>query len=371
MSPPSGKILTGAPRASQLDWSEEAYENRTEVFSFIDSSRAEFGKGTSQFRSLGDLPEDSRRNEKNSSTTLTTPKLPSSETGVENTIIEAAMAQIIVPADMTLGSIDGNENNTFLSTRKSTKLKPDFMSNYLQESFMLYNNSFSQALSLTLSQDLEGTQESSQPYSTFAPTASTPIASSLPTIGLPSPIIDLKKLPNASYINRIAPQTITVNLIVVVVNIAPPRTINLKQTNRKMDLVEIIVADETRAGFQVSFWLPADRQHVPRVALEALKTKHLILLKNVALHVWNGNVFGQSLSKAWTKTETTAQILGTQVELAVRIPDNLVVSPEAIKLHRVFQYARNYLAPPSVPRRVHDEEGRSTSFDRLPPETQF
>lgn len=382
----AGKILTGAPRASDLDWSEAAYLNACEASSFIDSSRAKFGLDTSKFRSIGELPDEQQRfdtiDQTRHADRQTPPRAPSSPTDtVEDVDMIDGMAVVEVPDDMTLGEIYDNPEHNYLSIGKAKSFRSSFKDvkneEYLEHSFMFYDNSMFTKLSLTPSFDSATfdsltPQVSSQPCSSSAPSPkSTP--SQLPKIQLPSPIIDLKRLPNATYINQISPQTITVNLIAAVVSSAPPRNIKLRQTNRKMDLVEMIVADETRAGFQISFWLPADpeKKDPTRKTLKELKPKDLILLKNVALHVWNGTVFGQSLRKGWTKTETTITTWARNGVPEIRVPDK-TEGPEAAKLQRVFDYAEQFLsARPVRGWKYEIDRGKKSIFDdELPPETQ-
>ncbi|TID14557.1 hypothetical protein E6O75_ATG08703 [Venturia nashicola] len=381
----AGKILTGAPRLSDLDWSEAAYLKASEASSFIDSSGAKFGPDTSRFRSIGELDDERQRIEAigqiRDVVRQTSPRAPSSPTDtVEDVGVLDGMLVVEVPDDMTLGDIYDNPEHNYLSTGKANTFPSSFKDieneEYLEQSLMLYDNSLLTRLSLTPSFDSATfnslpTQESSPPYSSSASLKSTP--SQLPKIYLPSPIIHLKRLPNATYINQIAPQTITVHLIAAVVSIAPPRNIKLRQTNRKMDLVEMIVADETRAGFQISFWLPADpeKKDPTRKTLKELKPKDLILIKNVALHVWNGTVFGQSLRKGWTKTETTITTWARNGVLEVQVPDK-TESPEAAKLQRVFDYAERFLsARPIRGWKYEIDEGKKSIFqDELPPETQ-
>lgn len=377
----AGIILTGAPRVSDLDWSEAAYLNTSDASSFIDSSRAKFGPDTSKFRSIGELSDERQGTHITDVDKQTSARAPSSPTDtVEDVDLLDGMLVVEVPDDMTLGEIYDNPEHNYLSTGKAKGFRSSFKDvgdeEYLEHSIMFYDNSLFTKLSLTPTSDSMTfdslvTQESSQLDSSSASPNSTP--SQLPKIHLPSPVTDLKRLPNAVYINQIAPQTITVNLVAAVVSSAPPRNIKLRQTNRKVDLVEMIIADETRAGFQISFWLPADpeKKDPTRKMLKELKPKDLILVKNVALHVWNGTVFGQSLRKGWTRTETTINTWARNGVLEVQVPDT-AESPEAAKLQKVFNYAEQFLsARPVRGWRYEVDRGKKSIFDdELPPETQ-
>ncbi|KAK3642907.1 hypothetical protein LTR56_010504 [Elasticomyces elasticus] len=100
-------------------------------------------------------------------------------------------------------------------------------------------------------------------YGTLDPTefSSTSPAKLGTTLQLRGEITDLKRLPSADHITRIQPQTMTVNLLATIISVSPPRTITLRKRTGEMDLQELLLGDETRAGFSVTFWLtPTDSQ---------------------------------------------------------------------------------------------------------------
>ncbi|KAL2866559.1 uncharacterized protein BJX67DRAFT_355110 [Aspergillus lucknowensis] len=69
-------------------------------------------------------------------------------------------------------------------------------------------------------------------------------------------VTNLQDIPSASYLISIEPQTMTVNIIVAIITIRPPRRIVTRQWGKELDLIEAVVGDETRTGFGVTFWLP-------------------------------------------------------------------------------------------------------------------
>ncbi|KAL1997597.1 hypothetical protein VTN02DRAFT_1379 [Thermoascus thermophilus] len=69
-------------------------------------------------------------------------------------------------------------------------------------------------------------------------------------------VSDLQDLPSAGYLRSIVPQTMTVNLIVGIIAVYPPRRVTTRRWKREMDVVELVVGDETRTGFGLTFWLP-------------------------------------------------------------------------------------------------------------------
>ncbi|GAB1744728.1 hypothetical protein NU219Hw_g2402t1 [Hortaea werneckii] len=194
----------------------------------------------------------------------------------------------------------------------------------------------------------EGTRDLSNLQGTEVP----PITATLPQqhlqqpFRLLGPITDLKSIPSATHIDAIFPGTITLNLLGAVISISPIRTVQLRRRQRagnggnnpqypnnnpagpahpdERDLVEILLGDETRAGFSATFWFlpesasprrphqyPATRGRggngggSPRDANEEAKLRRqnllslragdVVLIRNLALSVFKGGVYGQSL----------------------------------------------------------------------------
>lgn len=119
------------------------------------------------------------------------------------------------------------------------------------------------------------------------------------------PLTSLKDIPNAAYLRSINPQTMTVNLIVGIISMPQPRTIKSRKWGRTLELIEMIVADETKAGFGVNLWLPSS--DLPAGSLKAvavtLRPQDVILVRNIALGSFRNNVYGQSLRKDLTKLD--------------------------------------------------------------------
>jgi hypothetical protein len=141
-------------------------------------------------------------------------------------------------------------------------------------------------------------------------TEENPLVSRLPIQG---GITDLQDIPSVAYLNSIVPQTMTVNLIVGIVTIRPPRRIVTRQWKTELDLVEIVVGDDTRSGFGVTFWLPSRDQKVAKgqhgeghelgKQLETLRPRDIVLLRMVGLSSFRERVYGQSLRKGITKVD--------------------------------------------------------------------
>ncbi|GFF51922.1 hypothetical protein IFM62136_01922 [Aspergillus lentulus] len=125
---------------------------------------------------------------------------------------------------------------------------------------------------------------------------------------------DLKDVPSATYLQSIVPQTMTVNLIVAIIAIHPPRRIVTRQWKRELDLVEVVVGDETRTGFGVTFWLPlgdetnaTGRRDIEaqklRTSLSSLRPRDIVLLRMVGLSSFRERVYGQSVGRGVTTVD--------------------------------------------------------------------
>ncbi|KAM0716476.1 hypothetical protein Q7P37_007921 [Cladosporium fusiforme] len=145
------------------------------------------------------------------------------------------------------------------------------------------------------------------------------------------PITDIKQIPSASHILSIAPQTITINLLCAVISVSQPRTVTLRRRRgnshngnpqaNTMEILDLLLGDETRAGFSISFWLPPrgsqKANHHPhndledlRSSLQSLRGGDVVLVTNVALSVWRGAVYGQSLGRRWARNSTRVAKVG-------------------------------------------------------------
>jgi hypothetical protein len=108
---------------------------------------------------------------------------------------------------------------------------------------------------------------------------------------------DLEDIPSAVYLLSIKPQTVTVNLIVGIISIAAPRTVNTRW-GATISLVEVLVGDETKSGFGITFWLSSDSA---KDMIAKLRRQDVVLVQNVALSVFMNKVYSQSLRQDVTK----------------------------------------------------------------------
>ncbi|GAB1315816.1 Telomeric single stranded DNA binding POT1/Cdc13 domain-containing protein [Madurella fahalii] len=111
-------------------------------------------------------------------------------------------------------------------------------------------------------------------------------------------LTDLESIPSAAYLLKILPQTMTCNLIVGIISISQPRMVKTRWGATR-HLVEVLVGDETRAGFAITYWLPSDS--LAESPLAGLRPQDILLMQNVALNVFTKKVYGSSLRKELTK----------------------------------------------------------------------
>ena len=177
------------------------------------------------------------------------------------------------------------------------------------------------------------------------------------------PVMNIKAVPTSQYLQRIQPQTMTVNLLVGIINIAPARTVTTRKSGQDMDIIELTVGDETKAGFTISSWHPAqssqrrnNKTEDPlRTTLSSLRPQDIVLIERVALSSFRNAVFGQSLNRRATKNTTTFTVLHKAHSLrsdSAQRP-NL---PRAVedKLDRVCDWVSSFVGP-SAKRKAQSE----------------
>ncbi|KAL4945375.1 hypothetical protein BDV06DRAFT_184757 [Aspergillus oleicola] len=197
-------------------------------------------------------------------------------------------------------------------------------------------------------------------------------------------ITNLQDIPNPGYLNSIMPQTMTVNLIVTIIAVRPPRRIVTRQWKRELDLVEAVVGDETRTGFGVTFWLaPLDDKVNTRGLANAageelrrllmqLRPRDIVLLRTVGLSCFRKRVYGQSLRQGLTKIDLLhrQQIDATDTSGIYQLRDILNHAAKnddlpLMKVRKVHEWIRRFV-PVSA-------GGNGTSPGRpvtLPPDSQ-
>jgi len=195
-------------------------------------------------------------------------------------------------------------------------------------------------------------------------------------IRLPSHITNLQAVPKANYIQSIRPQTMTINVVVGIISLAPLRTVQLRGSGRIMDILELLVGDDTSAAFSITFWLQPGvegRNDSLRQRLISLKPRAILVVENVVLSVFRGRVYGQSLNRRLTRIETIVEVLGRDGQVSWKSLDAYGEQLEKVK--RVEKWVVDFLYACDTPTDdcLRNERGRKRRMDlseELPPETQ-
>lgn len=307
-----GKVifLTGAPLPSSLIWEEETLCAPLQPF-FVEKSdpiAAQISTAETLAPSWRFLPIE----QSHLPTGLTQASRPTwpfgdySENASETTFLSTA--------DLSSISTDCNENQSRESSQSDAERTGEILSQYYAHSFAIHDE-------LPSSQIIGAASDDSTSFATDLEEISIAYPRSDPETKLAlsrlssAHLSDLKETPNASYLRSITPQTITVNLVVGIISISAPRAICPRRGGRPVELVEMIVGDETRAGFGFNIWLPAPSPQTSinngnnsnnpadgdlRAQTRQLRPQDVILARTIALSSFKGKVYGQSLRRGMT-----------------------------------------------------------------------
>ncbi|KAJ5532518.1 hypothetical protein N7494_009070 [Penicillium frequentans] len=198
-----------------------------------------------------------------------------------------------------------------------------------------------------------------------------------PPFRINGPLRDLKDIPTARDLQTIVPQTISVNLVVGVIAVHPPRRVVTRQWKKELDIIELVVGDETKAGFGVNFWLPASVPADQTAAkaektdglgrsLARLRPQDIVLLRTVGLSSFRDQVYGQSLRGGMTQVDLLHRSSTDAGELD-KVPTN-VQGDLPQKVRKVREWILRFVGTDGVggtsPGMPETQRGR------LPPDTQ-
>ena len=190
---------------------------------------------------------------------------------------------------------------------------------------------------------------------------------------------DLKDTPNASYLDSIHPQTMTVNLIVGIISVLPPRAVQTRHRTG-VQLIEVLVGDETKSGFGISFWISGSqsvRSDMESV-LGRLRPQDVVLMRNIALNSFRGKVYGQSLRKGLTKIHllyrtridrTDPSGCYSAADLASATGFDSQIGNQIMKTVRVREWSLKFVRGGDVKSDTNNRVSL-TKRDALPPDTQ-
>ena len=204
-------------------------------------------------------------------------------------------------------------------------------------------------------------------------------------------LLDLKDIPNAAYLRSIEPQTMTVCLVVGIIAISQPRTITTRKGGRTIELVEMLVGDDTRTGFGINIWLqpvPTRDSNASRTAkidnlrdaVLQLRPRDVILATRVALGSYQGKVYGQSLRRGLTSLDLLYRAVvdarDTRGALTAKeVAANAHGSMQFTKVEKVRDWVVQFIGTATMTAQSREEKrtrsGREkTRLPVLPPDTQ-
>ena len=193
---------------------------------------------------------------------------------------------------------------------------------------------------------------------------------------------NLGEIPSARLLRTVCAQPLTVNLVVGVISLPGPRVVSVRSTRQPMEIHEMVVGDETRSGFGITFWLaPVEHEGQTstgelRAGLERVRHQDVVLVRNVALSIFRGHVYGQSLKKNVTKVDvlhsrvnnSNAFYTSKQIESASQ------VDLQVAKVRRVMRWVTDFVGPSAGSHRSDADGGEVQRKKRmrtsiLPPNT--
>lgn len=196
--------------------------------------------------------------------------------------------------------------------------------------------------------------ESSQQSNTQVPILQLP-----PTLKL----TPLGALPSAAHLRRIYPQTPTPNLLCVLA--APPedREVFVKKGGYRMRLREIVVADDTRSDFKVTFWQRPkndESQNPLNQVLQRIKPGDILLLRNIVLNAFRDDVYGQSLNPSIVRVRTSIEILMSSGGISSRQLAALP-APVVTTFMKVKKWANAHVASDAAGRGKRKDESQQST----------
>lgn len=183
---------------------------------------------------------------------------------------------------------------------------------------------------------------------------------------------DLEDVPSARHVVALQPQTVTLNVIAGILSVARPRAVTTRW-GQTLSLVEVLLGDDTRSGFAVTFWLSREAAAAAAASgdLLSLRRQDVVLLQNVALHVFRGKVYGQSLRRGQTKVHLLwskrrdARACYTSKALAAETTDGMD-DPQLVKTRVVRDWVIQYVGTDPEVKGPNNHD----VWDRPPEDTQ-
>lgn len=385
---PNILFLTGAPLPSSLDWHHDKLHN-----GFIPV----FAQFTELSQTVDDLPSVSMPSLLGASWRFLRPELEHLQTGHSQAHTrgeqyhgEGAYSDNSPNASQSLSSSSNpSEPRHAVGQISGRQLMDGSLSQYYEHSLALHEDFPSSQIPLppaegggeTVMSGLEDgdTSQSNLSFSSpLEPSETSRSQTSLPTTGH---VIGLDRLPNVAYLQSIQPQTITINVIVGIISISPSRVIKTRHGST-IDIVEVLVGDETKSGFSINFWVAsltakAQEPRSLRETLVGLRPQDIILVRNMALSSYRGRVYGQSLRRDMTKVDLLyrkridrADVGGYFSTKNLNALADVNSQSQAGKTRRVKDWVLNFVSSGLRSAEIADGTKLLTVQEMMPPDTQ-
>lgn len=330
-------ILAGAPEANNLDWNEKSLLPAEHVEDAANVSRTSSPANSDSDLYMTQKPEIPKWRKLEMERLKMRPMLPKLDIdspprdvdmGAPAEFLETSELVSQDSADAAGSDVSADESRPSQDSN-SREYEPETqdLADFYEHSFTVYeavpSSQIDSMQSITPGTPVYESSEEMFPERPSTPSGIIRTSSQRRLSQAPKPknLTNLDQIPGANYLSSIHPQTKTVNLIVGILSIAPSRIVTTGAKYGKpkqVELVELLVGDETKTGFSITMWLPREMRvnwkdgaqekpegarSILRRSLRAVRTRDVVLIQNVALSFFRGKVHGQSLRGDVTKIE--------------------------------------------------------------------
>ena len=302
-------FLTGAPLSSSLEWGDDALS--VPLLPFFSNAELQCQAPLSPRPMAPDTIWRSLPFERQHLPTGFTPATQWQKDSIRS-IEDPNETTFLTAGDLSFNSANFDEESDQASSYL-TESNEEILSQFYERSFAVHDEiPSSQIVNPSPAADTTFTTKSSDSSTSFSTDAS--MRSPDRPLSIKSAfcrLSDINEIPSTAFLQSITPQTMTVNMIVGIIALPQPRTIITRKGGRTLELIEMLVGDETKAGFGVNIWLsPSNEKHSKtfqekniRCDASHLRPQDIVLMRNVALSSFRGKVYGQSLRKNMTTLE--------------------------------------------------------------------
>ncbi|KAF9741095.1 hypothetical protein PMIN06_008365 [Paraphaeosphaeria minitans] len=337
------KTLNGAPLRASLDFTPDALLDSHEATRFLrsDSSLTELAQ-ESPFKWRHIAPREQRLR-----SDWSHPYLPNDGLNGDDSSLSFSVPGVGASFDAC------PEDTTNLDTIMTIDEAPFDDSYFVNHSLVFHDTLLSSQIAPGGLTDATGTSQSFVGTS-FESTTGMSMGSfqqsnpDVPILQIPATLklTEFGALPSAAHLRKIYPQTPTPNFLCVLA--APPedREVFVKKGGYRMRLREILVADDTRSDFKITFWQRPkgnDSQNSLSHVLQRIKPGDILLLRNIALNAFREDVYGQSLNPSIARVRTSIEILMSSGAISSRQLAALP-APAVTAFMRVKKWATAHVA---------------------------